>query len=83
MDFDSIKNHQWFLGIDWQALNEKKVKPPFKPRIKSPGDTRYFDDVFTKESASDSLESDILSPSPNQFSGFTYQASGPISMQEN
>ena len=82
MDFEVIRENPWFLGMDWEALKEKKVKPPFKPKIKNAQDTRNFDEVFTTEPVSDSVESDMLNPSPNQFSGFTYQATGPISMQE-
>jgi novel protein kinase C epsilon type len=31
---EAIKRHSFFLNkIDWIALEEKQIKPPFKPRI--------------------------------------------------
>lgn len=35
-------------GIDWEALLAKRVKPPFLPAIKSPGDVSNFDEEFTR-----------------------------------
>jgi hypothetical protein len=33
---DAIRAHPFFREIDWDALEARKVKPPFKPRIVSP-----------------------------------------------
>lgn len=35
-------------GVDWEALLAKRVKPPFLPSIKSPGDVSNFDEEFTR-----------------------------------
>ncbi|XP_023014402.2 cAMP-dependent protein kinase catalytic subunit alpha [Leptinotarsa decemlineata] len=43
-----IKNHKWFRDIDWLAIYNRQVDPPFKPAVKSPGDTSNFD-VFDEE----------------------------------
>lgn len=32
---DAIRAHPFFREIDWDALEARKVKPPFKPRIVS------------------------------------------------
>ena len=33
---EAIKKHQFFLNkIDWDALENKRIKPPFKPKIVS------------------------------------------------
>lgn len=32
---DEIMNHPFFETIDWNALSNKKVIPPYKPRVKS------------------------------------------------
>lgn len=32
---DAIKQHPFFKEIDWLLLEQKKIKPPFKPRIVS------------------------------------------------
>jgi serine/threonine protein kinase len=30
---NDIKNHKWFTGIDWEALKQLKVDPPFVPVV--------------------------------------------------
>ncbi|KAF8983876.1 hypothetical protein BGZ46_009333 [Entomortierella lignicola] len=42
-DASEIKNHPWFRGIDWTTLRSQQ--PPFKPALKDPADTRYFDEM--------------------------------------
>jgi protein kinase A len=37
---DDIKNHPWFYTTDWMAIFERKVKPPYVPKIKGP--SLYF-----------------------------------------
>jgi cGMP-dependent protein kinase len=43
-----IKNHRWFLGFSWVKLNERSLWAPFKPKLKSNTDTRYFE-AFKKD----------------------------------
>lgn len=31
--FEDIKSHPWFKGIDWDALYNKQVVPPFEPDV--------------------------------------------------
>lgn len=38
-----LKNHKWFKDMDFLALYNKQIDPPFKPNIKSAGDTTHFD----------------------------------------
>lgn len=40
---DEIKREQWFVGICWIDVYQKKLKPPYKPTVKSAGDTQNFD----------------------------------------
>lgn len=47
-DANEVKRHRFFQGIDWEALLAKRVKPPFLPAIKSPGDVSNFDEEFTR-----------------------------------
>ncbi|KAG0349058.1 hypothetical protein BG004_002258 [Podila humilis] len=42
-DASEIKNHPWFNGIDWTNLRHQQ--PPFRPALKDPADTRYFDEM--------------------------------------
>lgn len=46
-DAKELMAHPFFHDIDWDALSKKEVAPPFKPRLKSPDDTSYFDSEFT------------------------------------
>lgn len=41
---DDIKKHAWFNSINWTALYEQSVKPPFVPKVSGPGDYSQFDD---------------------------------------
>ncbi|XP_056601519.1 serine/threonine-protein kinase N2 isoform X1 [Triplophysa dalaica] len=47
-DANEVKRHRFFQGIEWEALLAKRVKPPFLPAIKSPGDVSNFDEEFTR-----------------------------------
>lgn len=38
-----IKNHPWFESINWTALENKKLKAPFIPLVKSYSDVSNFD----------------------------------------
>lgn len=63
--------------MDWTALAEKRLSPPFKPKIRKNNDTSNFDAVFTQEPPQESLDAgDLVSPSPNHYTGFTYQDTG-------
>lgn len=44
-----LKQHPFFSNINWKLLELRSVKPPFKPRIRSPTDTQNFDKMFTRE----------------------------------
>lgn len=38
-----FKNHKWFKEVDWDNLLNSRIRPPFIPKVKSPGDTGNFD----------------------------------------
>lgn len=38
-----FKNHKWFRDIDWDGLLNSRIPAPFQPKIRSPGDTSYFE----------------------------------------
>jgi serine/threonine protein kinase len=47
-----IKSHPFFKGTDWDAVYNKTLEPPFKPKISETNDTvdlSNFDPIFTKE----------------------------------
>jgi len=55
---ENVKSHIFFQGVDWEAYMEKKVQPPFIPKITDTGkiedpDLSNFDPVFTRENIHD------------------------------
>lgn len=40
---EEIKREQWFVGVSWMDTFERRVRPPIRPNVKSPGDTGNFD----------------------------------------
>lgn len=38
-----VKNHQWFEGVDWSAVEHRLIPAPIIPRIKSNGDSQNFE----------------------------------------
>ncbi|KAK3776694.1 hypothetical protein RRG08_045517 [Elysia crispata] len=60
--------------IDWEALEQRKVKPPFKPKIKSKTDANNFDRDFTSEEPVLSpVESAVIKAiNQDEFRGFSF-----------
>ncbi|KAH7887955.1 kinase-like domain-containing protein [Phlebopus sp. FC_14] len=46
-DAAELKEHPFFMSIDWAALSMKQVTPPFKPVVESDESTANFDPEFT------------------------------------
>ncbi|XP_017870061.1 PREDICTED: putative protein kinase C delta type homolog isoform X2 [Drosophila arizonae] len=69
-----IADHIFFRPIDWNQLEKRQIEPPFKPQVKHPLDTQYFDRVFTRERVRlTPIDKEILaSMDQKQFHGFTY-----------
>ncbi|EDV47301.1 putative protein kinase C delta type homolog isoform X2 [Drosophila erecta] len=69
-----IADHIFFRPIDWALLEKRQIEPPFKPQVKHPLDTQYFDRVFTRERVRlTPIDKEILaSMDQKQFHGFTY-----------
>lgn len=49
-DIGELKMHKWFEGINWDAVQSCKYKPPFVPILKSDQDTTYFSAAITSSS---------------------------------
>ncbi|BHF59377.1 hypothetical protein SprV_0100233400 [Sparganum proliferum] len=45
----AIQRHPFFREIDWVLLEERKIRPPFRPKVRSRFDTTNFDKDFTNE----------------------------------
>lgn len=69
-----IKEHPWFAGVNWLAIERKEIKAPFVPVVKSDIDVSNFDPEFTEtpiESQSDNSSLKIESLH-NNYLDFTY-----------
>lgn len=73
-DENEIRRHPFFAKLDWTELENRNVRPPFRPKMKCPRDATNFDTEFTKEEP-------VLTPVPNdvircinqeEFSGFSF-----------
>ncbi|XP_075899163.1 protein kinase C epsilon type-like [Nelusetta ayraudi] len=71
---EAIKFHSFFREIDWTLLEQRKIRPPFRPRIKTKRDVNNFDQDFTREEP-------VLTPTDtnivkqinqDEFKGFSY-----------
>ena len=76
-DGRELRVHPFFADIDWDALRQKKIPPPFKPHLTSETDTSNFDPEFTQTSTSfmnkPQMATTPLSPGVQaKFAGFTY-----------
>ena len=70
-----IQSHPFFASIDWESILEKKIKPPFTPKLRSETDTRYIDPEFTSLAPTDSYHAgESLNDNENPFFGFSYDA---------
>ncbi|KAK7929900.1 hypothetical protein WMY93_006295 [Mugilogobius chulae] len=48
-DAEEVKKQPFFRNMDWEALLQKKVPPPFVPSIGGKEDVSNFDEEFTTE----------------------------------
>ncbi|EGG11547.1 uncharacterized protein MELLADRAFT_41984 [Melampsora larici-populina 98AG31] len=76
---EDIKRHPFFSkSIDWDRLNSKGYRPPFKPSVESVADASNFDSEFTSEMPMDSVveDSHLSETVQQQFEGFTFNPTG-------
>jgi novel protein kinase C epsilon type len=71
---DAIKHHLFFKEIKWEALEERKIKPPSKPKIKNKRDVLNFDPEFTKEEPNlTPVNPDVVKTiDQKEFEGFSF-----------
>lgn len=41
---DDIRKHKWYQSFDWKKLQRREIESKFKPQLKDPFDTQFFDD---------------------------------------
>jgi len=71
-----LKAHPFFKSIDWQALEQKLVKPPFKPSTTTATDVSNVDPEFLAEMPEETPVEDNellkMSEADGDFDNFTY-----------
>mgnify|MGYP001084913665 FL=1 len=73
---EAIKRHAFFAGkIDWEALERRQIKPPFKPKVVNPRDTSNFDKDFTNMPVAFTPIEAVIVKAINQdeFKEFSYE----------
>ena len=72
---ENIKKHPFFKGINWNDAYQRKIKPPFIPKLKNDTDLRYFDTMFTEEPINGNQRKytrDRDREPSNEYNGFSY-----------
>lgn len=71
---EDIKKHEFFATVDWKALVNKKVRPPFIPAVSRADDTFYFDSDYTNREPNDSPSIPVSASAHEIFRGFSFVA---------
>jgi len=77
-----VKDHEFFAGIDWDALVRRRIPPPWRPEVYDDADTRYVDPEFLEQSTAESsvaTTNQSASTVTSSFTGFTYDDSHRLS----
>jgi protein-serine/threonine kinase len=78
-DGEEVKMHHFFSGIDWIAIQQRRVTPPFKPNVSPNGDVKYFEKEFVDLPVVNSeINEERLLKDVNHFEGFTYQQASDL-----
>lgn len=80
-DAEDIKQHAFFIEMDWNKLTAGDIQPPWDPQIHGSLDTSQFDDEFTSmpmfSPASMQPHAGFgTTPQDNIFEGFTFTDKG-------
>jgi len=68
---EMVKGHEFFQGLDWAALEGRRIKPPFQPTLNRGDDVRYFEKDFVGQPVVNS-EVGEGNRDVKHFEGFTY-----------
>lgn len=44
-----MRDHVWFKGFSWEALQAGKMKAPYVPKLKAQDDLRFFPDCVDEQ----------------------------------
>jgi protein-serine/threonine kinase len=73
-DATDIQEHPFFRNINWADLRSGKMKPPYKPVVAGPEDTRNIDTLFLNEKLKETPDPSMTGSQKKKtnFQGFTY-----------
>ncbi|CAO1628839.1 unnamed protein product [Parajaminaea phylloscopi] len=72
-DAEEIKAHPFFRDTNWDDMFHKRIPPPFKPTLKNPSDTSWFDKEFTSEKPTLTPVHSVLSAQDQaEFASFSW-----------
>ncbi|XP_037978460.2 uncharacterized protein LOC105383046 isoform X2 [Plutella xylostella] len=69
-----VRDQEFFHTVHWERLESRQLEAPFKPKVRHPLDTQYFDRAFTGERPRlTACEPQVLrSMDQTPFRGFSY-----------
>ncbi|KAA0199388.1 Serine/threonine-protein kinase Sgk1-B [Fasciolopsis buskii] len=50
LGFSEIRDHEFFIGLDWEALKARRIQAPYIPSVRSQTDTRNVSSEFIHDS---------------------------------
>jgi len=71
-DADSIKSHSFFKSLNWNDVENKKLQPPFVPKLASDEDYSNFDKMFTEENPHKETPNKYSFLEHSKYQNFTY-----------
>lgn len=75
MDFEAIKAHPFFEGVDWSRL--RQYRAAFIPQLTDPLDTRYFPQIDDRQRLADAQHAEyvqLLDPRGVMFADFKFNS---------
>jgi serine/threonine protein kinase len=64
-----VKEHPWFKTLNFEKLNAKTLKTPWKPQLSNPLDARNFDDFSRVEKEKNNFQP-LSAKEQKEFSAF-------------
>lgn len=46
---EEVKSHPWFKDVDWDALKDQKLKPPYDPKVTDSNWMKNFEEEFLSQ----------------------------------
>ena len=78
-DAEEVKEHTLFQNVNWSNFLQKRVKPPFIPKLSDSCDLSYFDASYTTKHITDSPDNSIMENDEDTiYERFSYNCNDKI-----